>query len=291
MTNKHIRIGTFFSGIGSPEKALQKLKEDGIIDDYEIVFFSEIDENAIKSYCSVHDIDKNLNLGDITKIKGKSLPYCDIWIGGFPCQDISTSGKMKGFSYESKTRSSLGWEMIRLLNEVTNIPRCIIFENVKAITSKKYKSTLVAFKGELSKLGYKLYDSVLNASDYGIPQNRERYFLVALKDNNKFVFPEKIKSNISLIDYIDDKVEEKYYLTNSEFDEQNGKLIFVNKNNKNIQYEIDPLLLKKGGVCGRDLHTKYMQSSRIFSIYGNIPTLTANNTADNCKIVVESEEC
>ena len=173
MANKNIRVGTFFSGIGSPEKALQKLKEDGIVDDYEIVFFSEIDKNAIKSYCSVHDIDKNLNLGDITKIKGKSLPYCDIWIGGFPCQDISTAGKMNGFSYESKTRSSLGWEIIRLLNEVTNIPRCIIFENVKAITSKKYTSTLEAFKGELSKLGYKLYDSVLNACDYGIPQNRQ----------------------------------------------------------------------------------------------------------------------
>ena len=290
MTNRSIRVGTFFSGIGSPEKALQKLKEDEIIDDYEIVFFSEIDENAIKSYCAIHDVDKNLNLGDITKIKGIKLPYCDIWIGGFPCQDISSAGRMIGFSYESKTRSSLGWEIIRLLKEINEKPKCVIFENVANITNKKYENTLIAFKEELSKLGYKLYDSVLNASDYGIPQNRKRYFLVALKDNNKFVFPEKRNSNISLIDYIDNKVEEKYYLTDSEFSEQNGKFIFVNKNNKNIQYEIDPLLIKKGGVCGKDLLTKYMQSSRIFSIYGNMPTLTANNTADNCKIVVESEE-
>ena len=155
-------------------------------------------------------MDKNLNLGDITKIKGIKLPYCDIWIGGFPCQDISSAGRMIGFSYESKTRSSLGWEIIRLLKEINEKPKCVIFENVANITNKKYENTLIAFKEELSKLGYRLYDSILNASDYGIPQNRKRYFLVALKNNNKFVFPEKMKSNISLIDYIDNKVEEKY---------------------------------------------------------------------------------
>lgn len=103
MTNKNysestIKIGAFFSGY--------------------IRIFSEIDKNAVKSFCSIHNIDESLNLGSITEIKGENLPYCDIWIGGFPCQDISCTGKMKGFEFKSSTRSNLGWEMIRLLKEV-----------------------------------------------------------------------------------------------------------------------------------------------------------------------------
>ena len=93
MTNKNysestIKVGTFFSGIGAPEKAFQKLKDEKIIKDYTLEFFSEIDKNAIKSFCAIHNIDESLNLGSITEIKGENLPYCDIWIGGFPCQYI-----------------------------------------------------------------------------------------------------------------------------------------------------------------------------------------------------------
>ena len=127
MRSKIIKVGSFFSGIGSPESALERLKKNKIITDYKIEFFSEIDKLAIKSYCAIHDIDEKLNLGNILNINGKDLPYCDIWIGGFPCQDISCAGKMKGFDMESFTRSSLGWEMIRLLKEVKDKPMYIIF--------------------------------------------------------------------------------------------------------------------------------------------------------------------
>ncbi len=78
------------------------LKNDSLINDYKIEFFSEIDKNAIKSYCAIHDVDEDLNLGDITTIKGKDLPYCHLWIGGFPCQDISSMGKMNGFNIRTK---------------------------------------------------------------------------------------------------------------------------------------------------------------------------------------------
>ena len=292
MTNKNIiKVGTFFSGIGSPEKALERLKNEGVIKDYEVEFFSEIDKNAIKSYCAIHNVDESLNLGSITDIKGNDLPYCDLWVGGFPCQDISCAGKMRGFNFESSTRSSLGWEMIRLLREVKNKPKYVIFENVAMITSKKFKDTLNLFKEDLMSLGYTLYDELLSATDYEIPQTRTRYFLVAiLGDNKRFRFPDKIENNAMLKDLLEEEVDEKYYLTDSNYIEKDNKRIFKHKNRDDIEYEVDMYKYFNGGVCGVDKHTKFAISSRLFSIYGNSPTLTASNTSDNSKIVIESEE-
>lgn len=290
MTNEIIKVGIFFSGIGSPEKALERLKNEGHIKDYKVEFFSEIDKNAIKSYCAIHNVDESLNLGSITDIKGKNLPYCDLWIGGFPCQDISCAGKMRGFDFTSSTRSSLGWEMIRLLKEVNTKPKYVIFENVAMITSKKFKETLNLFKEDLISLGYTLYDQLLSATDYGIPQTRTRYFLVAILDNQKqFKFPDEIESDVILKNFLEEFVEEKYYLTNSDYIEKDNKRIFKHKNRNDIEYEVDMDKHLIGGVCGIDKHTKFAISSRLFSIYGNSPTLTASNTADNSKIVVESE--
>ena len=291
MTNKNIiKVGTFFSGIGSPEKALERLKNEGVIKDYEVEFFSEIDKNAIKSYCAIHNVDESLNLGSITDIKGNDLPYCDLWVGGFPCQDISCAGKMRGFNFESSTRSSLGWEMIRLLREVNIKPKYVIFENVAMITSKKFKDTLNLFKEDLMSLGYTLYDELLSATDYEIPQTRTRYFLVAiLGDNKRFRFPDKIENNAMLKDLLEEEVDEKYYLTDSNYIEKDNKRIFKHKNRDDIEYEVDMDKYFTGGVCGIDKHTKFAISSRLFSIYGNSPTLTASNTADNSKIIIESE--
>ncbi len=291
MNNKIIKIGTFFSGIGSPEKALERLKNEGYIKDFKVEFFSEIDKNAIKSYCAIHNISENLNLGSIIEINGEYLPYCDLWVGGFPCQDISCAGKMRGFEFESSTRSSLGWEMIRLLREVKEKPKFVIFENVAMIKSKKFKDTLKLFKEDLTNLGYTLYDDILGANDYGIPQKRKRYFLIAILDDKKnFEFPKKIEKEIKLKDILESDIDDKYYLTNSDFEEIDNKIVFKNKNRENIKYEIDKTKIKSGGICGIDKHTKFAISSRVFSIYGDAPTLTASNTADNSKIVVESED-
>lgn len=297
MTNKKIyedgtiKVGTFFSGIGAPEKALQRLKDEGYIKDYKVMFFSEIDKYAIKSYCIINNIDESLNLGSITDIKGYNLPYCDLWVGGFPCQDISCAGKMRGFNFESSTRSSLGWEMIRLLKEVKVKPKYVVFENVANITSKAFKETLNLFKNDLIELGYTLYDDVLSATDFEIPQTRKRYFLVAILDSNKkFEFPKGHQTNKIFRDYLDSKVNDEYYITSSNHFNRNGKLIFKNIKNDKIEYEIDFNKLLDGGVCGKDLHSKFHQSQRIFSTNGYSPTITASNTADNVKIVVESED-
>lgn len=289
MTNEGvIKVGTFFSGIGSPEKALEILKNEKYIKDFKIEFFSEIDKNAIKSYCAIHNIDESLNVGNILDIQGKNLKYCDLWIGGFPCQDISCAGKMNGFNFNSSTRSSLGWEMIRLLREVQVKPKYVIFENVKMITSKRFKDTLTLFKQDLEDLGYTLYDDVLSASDYGIPQTRKRYFLVALLNKSeKFKFPDKIKLEINLKDILEINVDEKYYLTNNEYEVNENKRIFKNKKREDINYEIDISKFNSGGVCGIDKHSNFAQSARLFSENGLAPTITASNTADNTKIVVE----
>ena len=293
MTNKTnvIRVGTFFSGIGSPEKALQKLKEEGLIEDYKLEFFSEIDKDAIKSFCAIHNVDESLNVGSITEVKGKNLPYCDLYVGGFPCQDISCAGKMKGFDFNSSTRSSLGWEMIRIIKEVKDKPKFVIFENVANITSKAFKDTLNLFKNDLEELGYTLYDSLLSATDYGIPQTRKRYFLIAILDNQKeFSFPKPIGCDLIFKDFLDTDVDEKYYLTTDEYKNiGDNKIQFQKKNREDVIYEIDLGKYKQGGVCGIDKHCKFAISSRVFSELGHAPTLTANNTSDNAKVLVKGE--
>lgn len=290
MTSKILKVGTFFSGIGSPEKALERLKQENVIGDYKVEFFSEIDKDAIKSYCAIHDISEELNLGDITKIKGKKLPYCDLWIGGFPCQDISCAGKMRGFTFESETRSSLGWEMIRLLKEVDEKSKYVIFENVASITSKKFKDTLDLFKLDLANMGYTLYEKVLNAIDFEIPQTRMRYFLVAiLGEHEKFCFPIGHPTNKKFKDILDKNVDEKYYYTDNTFQKDGNQYILKNKKRDDINYIIDIEKLVNGGVCGIDTHSKFHQSQRLFSENGYAPTITVSNTTDNAKVIVESE--
>lgn len=195
---------------------------------------------------------------------------------------------MKGFDFKSSTRSSLGWEMIRLLKEVKEKPNYVIFENVANITSKAFKNTLALFKQDLTNLGYTLYDKVLNAIDYGVPQTRKRYFLVAILDKNEeFSFIEGTGCTKTLLDYLERDVDEKYYLTTNKYKIVNNKIIFNKKNNPNREYEVDLKKYNIGGVCGKDKNCKFAQSSRVFSQNGYAPTLTANNTSDNCKILVE----
>lgn len=170
-----IKVGTFFSGVGSPEKAFQKLKQEEIIKDFKLEFFSEINKDAIKSYCAIHNVDEKLNLGNILDIKGIDLPYCDLWIGGFPCQDISCAGNMKGFNFNSATRSSLGWEMIRLIKEVKEKPT---FDNliVNCIQKDDYVKSVSAL--------YFLDDSIKNCVD--VKNNTLAYSFLMETEHNEY---------------------------------------------------------------------------------------------------------
>lgn len=201
-----MKLFSLFSGIGGPEKALKRI---GI--EYELVGYSEIDKYASRSYSVVHEEPEIKNYWDITKINEKELPNFDFMTWGFPCQDISIAGKQAGI--HEGTRSGLYYDGLRILKEKK--PKYSLIENVKALTSKKFADTFESILKDLDDAGYNNYWQVLDAKDYGIPQHRERVFIVSIRKdiNQEFIFPEKEELKLKLKDLLEDEVEEKYYLS------------------------------------------------------------------------------
>ena len=207
-TENPLRLIELFAGIGSQTQALTNI---GIA--HRVVAISEIDKYAIQSYEAMHG--KANNLGDIRKIE--ELPDADLWTYSFPCQDISVAGK--GAGIKEGTRSGLLFEVERLLrvgSEKGTLPKYLLLENVKNLVSKKFKADFDKWLDFLGDLGYTNYWKVLNAKDYGIPQNRERVFCVSIRGEHKpFVFPKPKKLTIRLRDMIDETVDERFYLKES----------------------------------------------------------------------------
>lgn len=203
-----LKLIELFAGIGSQTQALKNIDIP-----HEVVAISEIDKYALKSYETMHG--KVNNMGDIRAIK--ELPCADMWTYSFPCQDISVAGK--GAGIKEGTRSGLLFEVERLLKvaaENRTLPKYLLLENVKNLVSKKFRADFDSWLFCLSELGYTNYWKVLNAKDYGIPQNRERVFCVSIRGSHKpFVFPEKQELKLRLRDMIDRVVDEKYYLKES----------------------------------------------------------------------------
>ena len=205
--------------------------------------FCEFDKYATKSYCAIHNIDESLNLGDITKVDETKLEPFNMICGGSPCQDFSVAGKQKGSVWTckdcgheynpltvhwserdkcpccgsnniEKTRSSLLVEYLRVIR--ANKPNFGMYENVKNIVGKQFKDTFKMFTDELDEYGYNVYWKVLNAKDYGIPQNRERVYLIFIKkelDNGKFTYPEPFDNGMRLKDILEENVDEKFYIS------------------------------------------------------------------------------
>ena len=207
-TENPLRLIELFAGIGSQTQALTNI---GIA--HKVVAISEIDKYAIQSYEAMHG--KANNLGDIRKIE--ELPDADLWTYSFPCQDISVAGK--GAGIKEGTRSGLLFEVERLLrvaSEKGTLPKYLLLENVKNLVSKKFKADFDKWLDFLAELGYTNYWKVLNAKDYGIPQNRERVFCVSIRGKHEpFVFPKPKKLTIRLRDMIDETVDERFYLKES----------------------------------------------------------------------------
>jgi DNA (cytosine-5)-methyltransferase 1 len=236
-----LKLLSLFSGIGAFEKALDKL---GV--EYELINYCEFDKYASKSYAAIHNVDELLNLGDITKVNEKDLPKdIDLITYGFPCQDISLAGRQKGLFNDdgTQTRSGLFFEALRIIEETQ--PKIAIAENVKNLVGKKFKPQFEIVLESLDKAGYNNYWQVLNAKDYGIPQNRERVFIVSIRkdiDNGKFKFPEPFELKLRLKDMLEDEVDEKYFLTSSQIEYlENGKYNSAKVSSK--------LKATKNGIC------------------------------------------
>ena len=236
------KVLSLFSGIGAFEKALKNI---GV--DYDLVGYSEIDKYASKSYATVHNVDESMNLGDITKINEKELPKdIDLITYGYPCQDISLAGKQKGLFNEdgSKTRSGLFFDALRIIEEIQ--PRVAIAENVKNLTGKKFKPQFDIVLKSLEDAGYNNYWQVLNAKDYGIPQNRERVFIVSIRKDidNGFEFPKAVPLQLRLKDMLDDEVDEKYYLSKEQIDRINNSNFMQEKKRLQEKDYVDTLLAR-----------------------------------------------
>ena len=197
-----IKVFEAFAGIGSQRMALRNL---GI--DHKVVGICEIDKFALKSYEAIHGDCPNF--GDISKLDVNDLPDMDLFTYSFPCQDLSIAGKQKGLG--ENTRSGLLYECEKIIEGKR--PKYLLLENVKNLVGKKFKSDFDEWLSYLEGLGYANYWKVLNAKDYGVPQNRERVFVVSiLNDNQGYEFPKPVKLTKYIKDILEDNVDEKFYM-------------------------------------------------------------------------------
>lgn len=205
--------------------------------DYEIVDYVEIDKYAVNSFNAIHGtkfVPQDIKEWD------KDVKV-DLIMHGSPCQDFSLAGKQAGGDKDSGTRSSLMYETIRIVKKLN--PKYVVWENVKNLLSKKHRHNFDAYLEIMEQLGYKNYYQVLNAKDYGIPQNRERVFTVSILGNENYEFPKVQELEKIPLDFIEENADKKYDLTE--------------KNVKHYQREF--------GSKGKELN-----------LYEPIPTLTAS---------------
>lgn len=168
----------------------------------------------VKKYWLACKLSKNM--GDISRIE--QLPEADVWFISTPCTDISVAGKLKGLNPDDKTRSSLIWQTLRLLDkarETNTLPKYMMLENVKNLVGKKFINDFNTFNSLISEHNYNCYYKVINAKDCGVPQNRERVFAIYIRkdiDTGNYEFPIPFDNGLRLKDVLEDEVDEKYYI-------------------------------------------------------------------------------
>ena len=218
-----LKVVTLCSGYDSQCLALDKLKLHYPEFDYELIAWSEFDpesktplerQPAVVAHNALFPQWKDRNLGDMTKIDWTQVPDFDLLFYSTPCQSISQAGLQHGFTEGSGTRSSIIWNVRDAV--VEKHPKYLCLENVKAMVSGKFVGMFNMWQRELERLGYVNYAAVLNAKDFGIPQNRERVFLTSIRiddDYPRFYFPEPFPLEKRLKDVLEENVDEKYYLS------------------------------------------------------------------------------
>lgn len=227
---KPVRLIELFAGYGSQAMALERLGID--FEHYRVV---EFDKYAMASYNAVHDTD--FPITDVCEVSGDDLGVTDkdkyeyILTYSFPCTDISVAGRMQGMAEGSGTRSSLLWEVQRLLEELQatdSLPQVLLMENVTAIHSVENQPHFRKWLDVLDSMGYSTYVQDLNASDYGVAQNRDRCFALSILGKYNYRFPNPIPLNKCIEDYFEDLS-----------DEQALQLIVKSEKAKSLLMELD----------------------------------------------------
>lgn len=243
--DKPIRLIELFGGISCQAQALMNL---GI--DFEEYRYCDFDKYACQSHNEI--MGRNDKPSDITKWKGEDLgvcetdKYCYIMTYSFPCTDLSTAGKMAGMERGSGTRSGLLWEVERLLKDCNELPQVLLMENVPQVHGKKNKASFDEWCQFLESLGYKNYWKDLNAKDYGVPQSRNRCFMVSLLGDYSYKFPEPIELKLKLQDLLEDEVDERYFLSDKALQGcVNTKFESAKLDNRVPQNDVIPTILAR----------------------------------------------
>lgn len=293
---KKIKVVSLFSGIGGFEEGIRKSKLD-----YDLVFASEIDENAKKSFAA--NFDSSTMQGDITKVDENIVPEHDLLVGGFPCQSFSIAGSMKGFN---DVRGTLFFDIVRILK--AKKPKYFLLENVKNLISHDNGNTIRVILDSLNRLDYFIDFSIIDSKDSGVPQSRNRTYIIGIKNGNKELYQEDSHSSnvsklkrayntkefnslnffnyvsfnnkmLSLVDVIDDEVKEKYYFNADKV---------VNYLNEN---KYDDITSKKHEIVKlfdlpRSVHNDLDRQRRVYSVKGISPTVLART--DSTKIYIKN---
>lgn len=296
--NNELKIVSLFSGIGGFEEGIINSKLNG-----KVIFASEIDKYASKSY--ELNFGKKFLYGDVKQIKEESVPDHDFLCAGFPCQSFSIAGKQNGFK---DTRGTLFFDVVRILK--SKKPKYILLENVKNLISHDRGKTIRVILNVLQDLGYVVDFTVINSNEAGLPQNRERTYIIGIlngkvykyttdnrnkqvntlkqelnkkKETKSFNFFDKVTltdKKMCLLNILETNVEKKYYYS-SEIIDDYLKNIHINYD-KNIENKIIKIL-----DLPREVHNDLERQRRVYSIYGISPTILARS--DTTKILLEEK--
>lgn len=243
---KPIRLIELFAGYGSQAMALKRAGAN--FEHYRVV---EFDKYAIKSYNAVHETD--FPAIDITTVHAADLgivdtnDYCYMMTYSFPCTDLSVAGLQKGMKKGSGTRSGLLLEVERLLKEMNELPQILFMENVTQVHNQQNIEDFKSWLNFLESLGYSNYWKDLNAKDFGVPQNRERCFMISLLGNYVYHFHEPISGRrTKLKDLLDHNVDERFYLKSEKAEKLIKQLIVANIPSENEN--VDTVLATKQGT-------------------------------------------
>ena len=245
-----IKLLSLFSGIGAFECALRRGGHE-----FQTINYCEIDKYASAAYSMIHNVDESLNLRDVRKVSTLLFPNVDLITYGFPCQDISIAGRQKGFEdgAGNRTRSGLFFEALRIIQDLR--PKWAICENVKALTMKQFRNEFKTVLDSLEHAGYRNYYQVLNAKDFGIPQNRERAFIVSIRKDieQEFTFPETQVLKLRVRDLLEKDVPEKFFINTP------NAIALARKIAEEIELNHPAVLRSVRTEYGKEIRTAYEQ--------------------------------